>query len=143
MDGILALDLWHVVIEVLRSTNNTATQGGLGTSRHCHGVAVGRYYRTVLHVDDFGDRTPACIEYTHLRADSDSRLFAAIRERTIIGPVPQVHIIKFLGKYGIEIQIPSTTSPMQTSWEVVCRGQTRFVEELRHLEPEPNPTSKE
>ena len=39
---------------------------------------------TVLDVDDgFRDRTPACREYTLLRADSDSRLFAADRQRTI------------------------------------------------------------
>ena len=33
---------------------------------------------------------------------------AAVRER-IIGPVLQVHIIRSLGNYGIEIQVPYTT----------------------------------
>ena len=93
--------------------------------------------------DGFGDRTPACRDYTHPRADSGSTLFAAIRDGTSTGPVLQVHVMKFLGKYGIEIQIPSTTSRTRTSWAVICRGQNRFVEELRHLEPGPNPTSKE
>ena len=45
--------------------------------------------------------------------------------------------------YGIEIQIPSTMSSKKTSWVVICRGQSRYVEELLHLEPGPNPTSKE
>ena len=36
-----------------------------------------------------------CTEYTSPRAESDSRIFAAIEQRTIIGPV---------------IQIPSTIS---------------------------------
>ena len=107
-------------------------------------VAVGRFYRTALDVDDgFGDRTPACREYTGPRADSDSRIFTAVKQRTIIGPFLQVHIITCLGTYGIEIQRPSTTSPKETSREVICRGQNRYVEELPHLEPGPNPTSKE
>ena len=43
-------------------------------------------YKTVTDVDDdgFGYRTPACREYTHPRAESDSRIDAAIPERTII-----------------------------------------------------------
>ena len=107
-------------------------------------VAVGRFYRTALDVDDgFGDRTPACREYTGPRGDSDSRIFTAIKQRTIIGPFLQVHIITCLGTYGIEIQRPSTTSPKETSREVICRGQNRYVEELPHLEPGPDPTSKE
>ena len=35
-------------------------------------------------------------------------------------------------RYGIEIQIPSTTRPDQNSWVVICRGRNRFVDEL-HL----------
>ena len=43
-------------------------------------------YKTAADVDDgFGDRTPACREYTHPRADADSRSYAAIPERTLIG----------------------------------------------------------
>ena len=53
-----------------------------------HEVAVGRFYRTVLDVDDgIGDRTPVSREYTSVRVDSDSVIFAAIKQRKIIGPV--------------------------------------------------------
>ena len=38
-----------------------------------------------------------------------------------------------LGTFGFEIQIPSTISPMKTSWEVIGRGQNRYVEELPQL----------
>ena len=87
-----------------------------------HEVAVGRFYRTALDVDDgFGDRTLVCREYTSLRADSDSRIFAAMKQRTIIGPVLQIHTIKCLGTNGIEIQITSTISSKKTSWVVICR----------------------
>ena len=33
--------------------------------------------------------------------------------------------------------------PKKTSWVVICRGHSRYVEELHHLEPGPNHTSKE
>ena len=62
-------------------------------------------------------------EYTHLRADTNSRLFAAVRQRTTIGP--------------------SATMKDRKSWAVMCRGKKRFVEELPHREPGPNPTCKE
>ena len=42
-------------------------------------------------------------ESTHPRADPNAKKCAAVRER-IIGPVLQVHIIRSLGNYGIEIQ---------------------------------------
>ena len=35
MDGLLALDVWDMVIEVLRSTNNTARQGRLAQGGLC------------------------------------------------------------------------------------------------------------
>ena len=35
MDGLLALDVWDMVIEVLRSTNNTARQGRLAQGDLC------------------------------------------------------------------------------------------------------------
>ena len=54
---------------------------------------------------------------------------------TIIGPVIQVHIIHFLGTHGIEIQIPSTTTPNRNSWVVICRGKNRYVDELHLRDP--------
>ena len=101
-------------------------------------------YKTAADVDDgFGDRTRACRERTHPRANSNSRIFAAIPERTVIGPVRQVHIVKFLGTHGIEIQIPSTTTKERNSWVVLYRGKNRFVDALPHRDPGHNPTSKE
>ena len=69
----------------------------------------------------FGDRTSACREYTLLREDSNSRIYAAIPGQTIIGPVLQVHITRYLGISGIEIQNLSTTTKKRTSWVVICR----------------------
>ena len=93
--------------------------------------------------DGFGDRTPARREYTHPRAESDSRIYGTIPERTIIGPVLQIHIIQFLGTHGIEIQIPPTATPDRNSCEVTCRGKNRFMDELHLGDPGHNPTSNE
>ena len=91
-------------------------------------VSIGVCHKTVLDVDDgFGDRTPACREYTLLRANSDSRCFAMIPGQTTIGPVLQVHMKQFLGTHGIEIQMLSTTMKERTSWVVIYRGKSCFV----------------
>ena len=66
--------------------------------------------------DGFGDRTPACREYTHPRAESDSKIYVGVPGRTVIEPVVQVHIFQFLDTHGVEVQIPSTTKPKRTSW---------------------------
>ena len=79
-----------------------------------HEVAVGRFYRTIQMWMMVSEIEPfVCTECTSLRAESDSRIFAAIKQRTIVEPVLQVHIIMCLGIYGIEIQIPSTISTQE------------------------------
>ena len=62
-------------------------------------------------------RSNSCMqrECTSFRADSGSRTFASTKQRTIFGPVLQVNIMKCLGIWEIEIQIPSTISPKNTS----------------------------
>ena len=98
-----------------------------------NGVSVAMCNKTIADVDDgFGDRAPACREYTLPRADSDSRICAAIPGSTLIGPVIQVHSAQFLGTHGIGIQIPSTTARNRISWVVICRGRNRYADGL-HL----------
>ena len=107
-------------------------------------VSIGMHYKTASDVDDgFGDRTPACREDTHPRADPHFRIYAAIPGRTIIGPVLQVRIVQFLGTHGIEIYVPSATRPDRNSWVVICPGKNRFVDELRLKDPGHNPASTE
>ena len=53
------------------------------------------------------------------------------------------HIVQFLGTHGIEIQIPSTTTPNRNSWVVICRWKNRHVDELHLRDPGHNPTSSE
>ena len=93
-------------------------------------VFVGMSYKTIPDVDDgFGDRPPACREYTLPCANQNSRIYAyaTIPGQTLIGPVLQVDLIRHLGISGIEIQILSTTTKERTSWVVMCRGRNRNV----------------
>ena len=84
-------------------------------------------YKTIPDVDDgFGDRTSACREYTLPREDQNSTIYATIPGQTIIGPVLQVLIIRYLDISGIEIQISSTTTKDRTSWVVMCRGEKQL-----------------
>ena len=99
-------------------------------------VSVGMRYKTVPDVDDdFGGRTPACREYTHPREQANSRVYAAIPGNTIIGPVLQVHMVKFLVNYRVEIQIPSTATQDRTFWVIMCRGKNRYVENVSLQDP--------
>ena len=105
---------------------------------------LGKKYKTIPVVDDgFGDSIPACREYILHRLDLHSRVFAAIPEGAVIGPVLEVHIVLLHGKHGLEINIPSLNDPNRTSWVVICRGKNRFVNELHIPNPEHNLTISE
>ena len=100
--------------------------------------------KTIPDADDgFGGRTPACREYTHPRDRANSRVYAAIPGNTIIGPVVQVYMVKFLDNYGIEIQIPFTVSQGQASWVILCREKNRYVENISVQDPGRAHTSSE
>ena len=55
---------------------------------------------------------------------------------TIIGPVIEVQIVKFLDQYGLEIAIPSPNERERTTNVMISRGKSRFVDEI-HI-PKPN-----
>ena len=55
---------------------------------------------------------------------------AAIPEGTIIGPVLEVHIVKILDGYGIEVAIPSIANPANTTYVVISRETSRVVNEI-------------
>ena len=88
-------------------------------------------YKTKPDEDDgFGDPIPECREYTLPRANPQSGAYAAILGETIIGPVIEVHVVPVFGTHGLEIEIPSPNNPKRTSWVLICRGKSRFVDEL-------------
>ena len=59
-----------------------------------------------------------------------SRVFAAIPGGTLMGPVIEVQIVKILDQYGLEIAIPSLNERERTSYVMISRQKSRFVDEI-------------
>ena len=79
--------------------------------------------------DGTGSIVPLCREYICSRAHPQSRVYGAIRGWKIIGPVIEVRIVKMLEEYGLEISIPFTFNPIETSYVVISRETMRLVDE--------------
>ena len=96
-----------------------------------HWVSVERSYKTRPDEDDgFGQIIPWCREHTLSRVNSRSRVFAAIPGGTIFGPINEVQILKILDQYGHEIATPSPHDSTRTSYVLISRGKSRFVDEI-------------
>ena len=80
--------------------------------------------------DGWGNFTPPCREYSSSRAYPKTRALAAVPVGTIIGPAIEVHIVKILDEYGIEVAIPSICRPKDTSYVVISSETERFVNEI-------------
>ena len=103
-------------------------------------VSAGMYYRTIHDLDDgFGDTTAACRADTLPPDDPKSDIKLWIKSRTSTCPDLQVLTTCYLNIYGIEIQIPSTSGNGSNSWIFITRGANRYVEELRHNDPDYSP----
>ena len=96
------------------------------SARFIRPVSVGMYYRTGDDVNDgFGNLTTLRREYTVLRAHRDSVVKLWIKTHTEIEPVLDVKIFCHLDKFGMEIQIPSTSGDNTNVWMVISRGSIK------------------
>ena len=85
-------------------------------------------FKTRLDEDDgFGMICPLRREYTFSRVNPQSRAYAAILGQTVLGPIIEVHIVKIIDSFGIEIAIPSPNDPRRTSCVLICRGRVESV----------------
>ena len=73
---------------------------------------------------------PLCREYTFSRVNHQCRAFAAIPGGTISGPVVEVQIVKILLQDGLGIAMPSPDDRERTSYGMISRGKSRFVDEI-------------
>ena len=72
-------------------------------------------------------------QYTAPRNREDSRPYASIDVNQEIGPVLNVGIATILDIPGIEVQVPSLSTPERSIWILIRRGHERFVNEIhRH-----------
>ena len=81
-------------------------------------------------VDGFGGVTPACRDYSDLDEKKGSTVLCVIPQGSVIGPLQQVVIVKSMGTCGTEIELPSPTRVGQLAWVMMCRGYTRYVDEV-------------
>ena len=88
-------------------------------------------YKTRPDEDDgFEQIIPLCREYTLSPVNPQSRAFEAIPGGTLVGPVIEVQIVEILCQYGLEIAIPSPTDRQRTSYGMISRGKSQFVDEV-------------
>ena len=104
------------------------------TAKFYHPIEKGNYYvTTTLEDDGWEKRTSMCKEYTAPRKREDSRPHASIDAEQEIGPVLNIGIATVIDVLGIEVQVPSLSSPGYSVWIFKSRGQERFVNEIhRH-----------
>ena len=142
MDGILAPDLWDMMSEVFRSTNNTARPDKLAQGDLCE---VFRSTNNTARPDKLaqgdlcttGDHSINKLQTKHQLKRECERLSNGQMRITfrpthilLIGPVIEVHVVQVFGNHGLECDIPSPNNPKRTSWVVISSGKSRFVDEV-------------
>ena len=99
-----------------------------------HPIEKVNYYVTnTLDDDGWGKRTSICKEHTAPRNQEESKPYAPIDAETEIGRVLNIEIATIIDVLGIEVQVPSLSSPGYSAWILISRGHERFVNEIhRH-----------
>ena len=104
------------------------------TAKFYHPIEkVKHYVTTTLEDDGRRKRTSMCKEYTAPRNLEDSRPYASIDAEQEMGLVLNIGIATVIDVPGIEVQVPSLSSPRYSVWILISRGHERFVNEIhRH-----------
>ena len=86
--------------------------------------------------DGWWQITLLCREYVCSRVFPQAKPLGAIPAGTFIGPISEVHIVKILDEYGLEVAIPSICKPGDVTYVVISRETERFVNEIHTHEAE-------
>ena len=74
-----------------------------------------------------------CNEFSAPRNREDSKPYASNDANQEIGLVSNIEIATIIDVPGIEVQVPSLSSPRYSVWILISRGHERFVNEIhRH-----------
>ena len=76
---------------------------------------------------------PRMYEFSSL---SENHSIGSYSRRYNIGPVIEVHVLKFLDEYGLEVAIPSICKPGDTTYVVISRKTKRFLNEIHNHKAE-------
>ena len=83
-----------------------------------------------------GEQSPLYAEETHFfRSYPKAIALAAVPEGTILGPVFEVHFVKIIDGYGIEVAMPSIAFPANTSYVDIQRDRA-FLNEIHDYKEE-------
>ena len=99
-----------------------------------HPIEEGSFYvTTTLDDDGWGKRTTMCKEFSAPRNQEDSKPYASFDADKEIDPVLNVEIATIIDVLGIEVQVPSLSSPGYSVRILKSRSHERFVNEIpRH-----------
>ena len=100
------------------------------TAEFYHPIEKGNFYvTTTLDDDGWGQRSSMCKEHTAPKNREDSKPYASIDAGKVIGLVLNIGIATVIDVPGIEVQVPSLSSPGYSVWVLISRGHERFVNE--------------
>ena len=104
------------------------------TAKFYHPIDKGNFYVTTALADDgWAKRTLMCKEYTAPRNRENSKPYAPNDTEKEIGTVLNLEIAAIVDLPGIEVQVPSLSSPGYSVWILISRGHETFVNEIhRH-----------
>ena len=107
------------------------------TAKLYHPVEEGNYYIPApLEDDGWGRRTSMCKEYTGPRNQENSRPYASVDANQESGPVLNIGIATILDVLGVEVQVPSLSTPERFKYILISCGHERFVNDIHRNNPE-------
>ena len=110
------------------------------TAKFYHPVEKGNHYiTTTLEDDEWRKCTSICTEYTTPRNREDSRPYASIDANQEIGPVLTIGIATVMDVPGIEVQVPSLSTPRMLRMDFDMSWSRKICErnsssQLQHCE---------
>ena len=91
-------------------------------------MIAGKTYNIRPNADDGWRRlTLLCREFSSSRSYPKTKALSAVPEGTIVGPFSEVHVVKIIDRYCIEVAIRSIANPEYTTYDLIPREEKRFV----------------
>ena len=101
----------------------TRTENSRTAAKFYHPIEKGNFHvTTTLGDDGWRKRTSMCKECTAPRNREDSKPYASIDAEKEMGPVLNIEIATIIDVPGIEVQVPSLSSPGYSVWIMISRG---------------------
>ena len=80
--------------------------------------------------DGWGEITPFCRKNNCFLVFPQAKPLGPVPTGTVKGPIQEVHIVKILDEYGIEVAIPPICKSGDVTYVVISKETERFVNEI-------------